>query len=444
MQVRGLLIAVGVLALLSAGVWWSNKNPQDTAKKAPGEGKLENLVSLMQADLVEVKVTRKGEAPLILRNTAGPNDWAMVLDPPLPTSGREAMDVVTHAATMNSNRVVEENATDLIQYGLEPAQITLDMKAKDGKTAQLLIGDQTPVGNMFYVRRAGEKKIFAITQDFKTAVDRGVNDLRDKRLLVVDETKLANIQIVKKSESLEFVKTARGLWQMVKPQAYRTESVALDELFNKVREAQFEPTLSTEELKKNAVAFAAATPVATLKLGDGGAAKHLEIRKTGAEAFLGKSSTVDGVYKIAGDFGKSFDKSLDDYRSKKLMDFGYDDPVRIDLDFAGKKSVVERKDKEWMLNGKKVDTATLMPFLDALRAFSALKFVPAGFTAAASTVSVTQKDGKTVEKLLLSKTGNFIYAKREGEAGEYEIDPKSLADLEGALGKVKEAGAAKK
>ena len=444
MQVRGLLIAVGVLALLSAGVWWSNKNPQDTTKPAPGEGKRENLVNLLQADLVEVKVTRKGEAPLVLRNTIANNEWAMVLDPPLPTSSKEAVDVVTNAVTMNSNRVVEENATDLIQYGLEPAQITVDLKAKDGKTAQLLIGDQTPVGNMFYVRRAGEKKVFAIGQDFKAGVDRGVNDLRDKRLVPVNEAKLAKMEIVKKSESLEFTRTARGLWQMVKPQAYRTESTVLDELLNKVKEAKFEPTLSAEDLKKNTAGFAAATLVATLRIGDGGAAKQLEIRKTKEEAFLGKSSTVDGVYKIADDFGKSFDKPLDDYRSKRLMDFGYEDPVRIELDFVGKKSVVERKDKDWMLNGKKVDAATLMPFLDALRAFSALKFVPGGFTTAASTVSVTQKDGKTVEKLLLAKVGNFIYAKREGETGDYEIDPKTLADLEGALGKVKEPGPAKK
>jgi hypothetical protein len=444
MQVRGLLIAVGVLALLSAGVWWSNKNPQDTTKKEPGEGKRENLVNLLQADLVEVKVTRKGEAPLVLRNTVANNDWAMVLDPPLPTSSQEAMEVVTNAVTMNSNRVVEENATDLIQYGLEPAQITLDLKAKDGKTAQILIGDQTPVGNMFYARRAGEKKVFAIGQDFKIGVDRGVNDLRDKRLMAVNEAKLSRIEIVKKSESLDFTRTARGLWQMVKPQAYRTESTVLDELINKAKEANFDPTLSAEELKKNTADFASAALVATLKVVDGGAAKQLEIRKTKEEAFLGKSSVVDGVFKIADDFGKSFDKSLDDYRSKRLMDFGYEDPVRIDLNFVGKKSVVERKDKDWILNGKKVEAATLMPFLDALRAFSALKFVPSGFTTAASSVSVTQKDGKTVEKLLLAKVGNFLYAKREGEAGEYEIDPKTLADLEDALGKVKEPGAVKK
>jgi hypothetical protein len=297
---------------------------------------------------------------------------------------------------------------------------------------------------MFYARRAGEKKVFAIGQDFKIGVDRGVNDLRDKRLMAVNEAKLSRIEIVKKSESLDFTRTVRGLWQMVKPQAYRTESTVLDELINKAKEANFDPTLSAEELKKNTADFASAALVATLKVVDGGAAKQLEIRKAKDETFLGKSSVVDGVYKIADDFGKSFDKSLDEYRSKRLMDFGYEDPVRIDLDFVGKKSVVERKDKDWILNGKKVEAATMMPFLDALRAFSALKFVPSGFTTAASTVSVTQKDGKTVEKLLLAKVGNFLYAKREGEAGEYEIDPKTLADLEDALGKVKEPGAVKK
>ncbi len=444
MQFRGLLIALGVLALLSGALWWSNKNPQDTTKQAPGEGKLENLVSLVQADVVEVKVTRKGETPLALRKNVAANSWAMVLDSPLPSSEKEALDLVTNAVTMNSNRVVEENATDLIQYGLEPAQITLDIKARDGKTAQILIGDQTPVGNMFYVRRAGEKKVFAIGQDFKAGVDRRVNDLRDKRLVVIDEAKLAKIEIAKKGESLEFVKSARGLWKMEKPQAYRTEAVTVDELLNKVKESKFEPALSAEDLKKNAASFTAATLVATLTLSDGLGAKKLEVRKTKENAYLAKSSTVDGVHKVADDLGTSLDKSLDEYRSKKLMDFGYEDPVRIDLDFGGKKSVVERKDKDWMMNGKKMDAQTLMPFLDALRAFSALKFVAGGFTSAASKVTVTQKDGKTLEKLLLAKVGNSVYARREGETGEYEIDPKTLADLEAALGAVKEPGATKK
>jgi hypothetical protein len=85
-----------------------------------------------------------------------------------------------------------------------------------------------------------------------------------------------------------------------------------------------------------------------------------------------------------------------------------------------------------------------MPMLDALRAFAALSFVPKGFATPTYTVTVTQKDGKTVEKLMLSKVGNFLYAKREGETGEYEVDPKTWSDLEATLAKVKEAGTGKK
>ena len=68
-----------------------------------------------------------------------------------------------------------------------------------------------------------------------------------------------------------------------------------------------------------------------------------------------------------------------------------------------------------------------------------MKFVPGGFTSPAFQVTITEKDGKTIEKLMIAKVGNFHYAKREGESGEYEVDPKTIADLEAALKAVKEA-----
>lgn len=441
MQSRGLLIAVGVLALLSGALWWTNRNPKDAAQEA--NEKQESLITLAQADLVEVKVTRKGEEPLVLRKNAG-GSWEMVLDPALPTSGTDALDVVTNAATVKSEQVVDAAASDLIQYGLDPAQLTIQVKDKAGKTQELLVGDATPVGLQFYARRPNEKKVYTIAQNYKMGFDKKVNDLRDKRLLIFEPEKVAKLEVVRKGETLEFGKSAAGLWQLTKPQPYRTDAVVVDDLLSKLGEAKFDPALDAETAKKNAAAFAAGTPAGVVRVTDAGGVRSIEIRKTKDNEYLAKSAAAEGAYKVGEDLGKSFDKTLDDYRSKKLMDFSFTDPAKVVVETGGKTSVLEHKGEDWIWNGKKADGATVTEFLEGLRGFSALSFVEKKFTTPSFTVTVTQNDGKTVEKLMAAKVGNFVYVQRSGETGEYEIDPKTLTDLEAAMGKIKEAGAAKK
>ena len=442
MQFRGLMIGVGLLALLSGALWWTNKNPQDPSKKE-GKTKLENLMTLRQAELVRVTVQRKDQEPMVLRkNTSG--EWELAVEPKLPTSQSQASDVVTNAATVDSDQVVEENATNLIQFGLEPAQLTIEIEDKTGKKEKLLVGDQAPVGDKFYARRANEKKVYAIHQSYKAGFDRNASDLRDKRLVIVNDAKLTKVELVRKAETLEFAKNGKGAWQMVKPQPYRTEATTVDEIFNQLKEAKFDPAMSAEVAKKNSADFAAATVVGSLRISDGEAVKQLEVRKTKENGYLAKASTVEGIHKASDDLGKSLEKTLDEFRSKKLMDFGFEDPARIQIDGLSKPMVVEHKGEDWIVNGKKMETTSVMPMLDALRAFAALSFVLKGFASPTYTVTVTQKDGKTVEKLMLSKVGNFLYAKREGETGEYEVDPKTWSDLEATLAKVKEAGTGKK
>ena len=55
--------------------------------------------------------------------------------------------------------------------------------------------------------------------------------------------------------------------------------------------------------------------------------------------YYAKSSVVDGVYKVPTDLGDGLDKRLDDFRNKKLFDFGWSDPNKIEI---GKTSYPER------------------------------------------------------------------------------------------------------
>ena len=44
---------------------------------------------------------------------------------------------------------------------------------------------------------------------------------------------------------------------------------------------------------------------------------------------------VEGIYKVASDLGDGLDKRLDDFRNKKLFDFGFSDPTKVERAHRG-------------------------------------------------------------------------------------------------------------
>ena len=101
----------------------------------------------------------------------------------------------------------------------------------------------------------------------------------------------------------------------------------MDELIRKLRDAKMDPAVPEEDAKKATAAFASGTPVATVKLTDPSGTQQIEIRKN-KDDYYAKSSVVAGVYKVPSELGTGVDKGLDDFRKKKLFDFGFNDPSK--------------------------------------------------------------------------------------------------------------------
>ena len=77
--------------------------------------------------------------------------------------------------------------------------------------------------------------------------------------------------------------------------------------------------------------FAARRKDGTATVTDNSGTETLEIRKSKNGSYYAKSSAVPGVYKLAGEIGDSFGKTAEDYRDKKLFDFGFMDPTRLEI-----------------------------------------------------------------------------------------------------------------
>jgi hypothetical protein len=169
----------------------------------------------------------------------------------------------------------------------------------------------------------------------------------------------------------------------------------------------------------------------------------LEVHKDKDNNCYARSSAVSGVFKIASDTGEGLNKSLDDFRNKKLFDFGFSDPSKLEIKNGASAVVTYTKSGDkWTAVPKNLDNESVQNLIDKLRDLTATKFVEQGGGQPVFDASVTSNSGKRNERVIVSKQGDKYSAQRQGEPSIYELDAKAVEDLEKAASDVKEAAPA--
>src|ERR1700730_177627 len=214
-------------------------------------------------------------------------------------------------SSLNSERVVEDKASHLKQYGLTDPALEVDIATKDGKSQKLLLGDDTPAGNAVFAATSGDPRIFTIASYARTSIDKGPGDLRDKRLLTADFDKISQVELDARKQSIEFGRNKEA-WQILKPRPLRADNFTVEDLVRRLKDAKKDLSAASTDQKKAAAPFASATPVATAKVTDAAGTQELQVRKS-KDDYYAKSSVVAGIYKVANDLGSGVDKNLDDF-----------------------------------------------------------------------------------------------------------------------------------
>lgn len=440
MQGRGLTITAVVLALLAGLLWWSNREKAKEAAK-PAADANPKILSLTDSEVQKIELKKRGGDDTVIQKN-GSGKWQMTAPEVYGVDQEAANTLASAATTVNSDRLVDDKPTDVKQFGLDNPFVEVDITQKNGKTKKLLIGDDAPGGSGTYAKLAGDPKVYTIASYTKSSFDKSMKDLRDKRLLTFDQDKLSRVELITKKEDIEFGRS-KDEWQILKPKPLRADGLQVEELVRKLKDAKMDLNVSDEDAKKAAANFAAGTPVATVKLTDNSGTQELQIRKKGDDYF-GKSSGGAAIQKMAADLGTGVDKTVADFRNKKLFDFGFNEPNKIEMHANGKTYAFQKTGEKWTSGGKDMDNTSVQALLDKLRDLSASGFADTGFTTPVMDVTVTSSDGKRVEKVLIAKAGDKYIAQRENEPSLYQLDGKTVDDLVHAAGDVKPAPAAKK
>lgn len=437
MKLRGLIIAMLVLLGLMAGLYWSNHHPK-APETTEASANAPKILSLKEDEISRIDLKKKDGDEIVLAKNNGA--WQMTAPKTLAADQSTVSSMLSTLSSLNSDRLVEEKASDLSQYGLASAPLEADITEKDNKTQKLLLGDKTPSENAVYAKLEGDPRVFTIATYEKNSIDKNVNDLRDKRLITANQDKISKVELQAKKQDVEFGRN-KDEWQIVKPKPLRADGTQVDDLVRNLADAKMELS-PADDAKKMAASFASAVPIATAKITDESGTQELQVRKN-KDNYYAKSSVVEGVYKVPSSLGQAMDKGLDDFRNKKLFDFGFSEPNKVEIHDGQKSYFLTHGGEDWWNgNGQKLDAGSAQSVIDKVRDLSAAKFVDSGFSQPTIDLTVTSNDGKRTEKVLISKNGDNYVAKREGEPALYEIDSKVVSDLQKATEELKTAATA--
>ena len=428
MKLNSLLIAAIVLAALSGTLYWtSRRKPAEPAVKVTADV-APKILTLAEADIMKVDIKRKdGDEVVLAKDAAG--KWQIVAAKPLRADQNQVSSVLSTLSSLDSERLIEEKAGDLSAYGLARPSIVVDVTEKDNKTQKLLIGDNTPTGNAVYVALAGDPRVFTLANTSKTSLDKGAKDLRDKRLLLFEQDKLSRVELTAKKQDIEFGRN-KDQWQIVKPKPFRADDAKVEDLIRQLGDAKMDLSASDDDQKKAAASFSSGTAVATAKVTDTSGTEELQVRKN-KEDYYAKSTAVEGTYKVGSDLGTALDKTVDDFRNKKLFDLGFTDPDKIEFHDGAKTYFLTKGGSDWFsADGKKLDAIGAQGFVEKVRDLASSKFADSKFGTAEIELTATSNGGKSVEKVSISKDGDHYVAKRDGEPALYQLDPVVISGLQ--------------
>jgi hypothetical protein len=424
---HGLIAAVGVLAILGGYAWWANRHPvSDTTSTTPASPK---ILTLPADQLTTIRIAKTGSEPLTLEKKG--DQWQITTPNPLPADQDAVASLTSAVSPLNSDRLIDEHPQSLATFGLDNPTSEVDFTTKDGKTQKLLFGSDTPSGSDTYAKVDGDPKVYTVASTNKASFDKSANDLRDKRLLTLNSDKITSVTLTAKGAPVEFNKNSGGDWQITKPKPIRADGPSVDDLVSKVKDAKMDLTATP-----TAADFAAATKVGTATFVDDKGPQSIEVRKAKDNSYLAKSTVVGGIYKVAPDVGTAIDKSVDDFRNKKLFDFAFTDPSKVDLN--GK--LYEKTGDKWFNGSTQIDSASIQNVVDKLRDLAATKFEDNNAKISGSpelTIAVTWGEKSKVDKVVINKSGEDYIASREGDATAYGLDPKAFTDLQQAIAGIK-------
>ena len=369
---RSFLVLLAVGAALSGYLYYDSKHEPGDEKKP------EKVFDGLASDKIE-RVTVKsaaGEQTTVEKQGA---EWQMTQPAAVAADGAELSGITSNLASLEVSRVVDDQATDLKQYGLDPARIEVTFKFA-GKDQKLLIGQKTPTGGDLYAKIPDKPRVFLVASYLETTFNKSTFDLRDKTILKIDREKVDRVEIETPDRTVKVAKQGAD-WRLSSPVDARADFGVIEGIIGRLNTTPMKAITAAEatDLKE----YGLDKPAATVRVMSGSAQAGLTIGKSAGQGLVyAKDLSRPMVFTVEGALFDELKKPADDFRVKDLFDARAFNTTRVEIARGGQTMVFEKekgKDtwKQLSPAAKAADTAKVEALLTALASARATSFADA-------------------------------------------------------------------
>lgn len=450
-----------VVALAIGGYAYFVESKKDLSESSETATKREKVWTLDSTKVEELEIKSTGGDVTKLKKNG--STWQIVSPEPGEADQDAVSTVLSAMSSLESTKVVDENAPSLATFELDPARIHVAAKVA-GETApkQLDLGSKTPTGADLYARVDGQKKVLLVGGSLEDQVNRTTFDLRDKTVLKFDLAKVDGLKIEPASgASVSLAKKSPEQWRLDAPVAAQADFGAADGIVNNLSQARMKALVApdgTKELKK----YGLDKPQAVVTVGAGSSRASLAIgAKTPDGALYARDLSRPAVFTVEASLLDDVTKKPADLRQKMLFEFRSFTAINVDIVHGAETLTMEKQTppaasspapntppptetwKRTKPSAADVDQTKATDFLVNVANLKADSFVDkaaAGGDDYVVSVRFGEPKSPKEERVTFRKSGTTVQALRAGEPGAAVV---STADFDKVVTGLKELAGSK-
>jgi len=419
---RSLLVLVIVAAALGGLLYYDSKRPPSDEKKQ------EKVFPDVQSDKID-QITVKSEKGETTTAAKQGDRWRQTQPVAVAADEAEISGITSNLASLEPQRVVDEQPADLKQFGLDPARIEVTFR-QGGKEHKLLLGQKTPTGGDVYARVSDKPRVFIVASYLETTFNKSPFELRDKTILTFERDKADRLEIVTADRTVTVAKQGAD-WRLTAPVEARADFSVIEALLGRLNSTPMKgiaaETADAAKLKE----YGLDTPAVTVNVGAGSARSGLILGKSAGEGVVyARDLSRPLVFTVETALADELKKPADDMRVKDLFDARSFNTTRIEISRGGQILTFEKDKDAWKQvtpAAKQADGAKVEALMTALSGTRATGFAdkPPALDAPEAVVTLKFDEGKQ-EKVTFARKGADTFAQRQGDASAAKIDAAAL------------------
>src|SRR5438874_684369 len=220
-----LVVLVAAAAIGGAALWVT----RDTEKKTQQKEKSAKLFDgFDKTKPRKLKLFRAGKLVAAVARADAASPWK-ISEPIATDADPGAVDAMVNGLA-DFKQKSELGDADPKQYGLDHPGTVVSVTLDDDKEESLEIGETNPFDSSVYVRKRGDKTVRIANGWTKPAFEKQLVDLRDKRVLHIDESaEVRRLDVMGTSPSYKLEKEG-GSWKMLAPHQGAADASTADRI----------------------------------------------------------------------------------------------------------------------------------------------------------------------------------------------------------------------